>query len=106
MIRQHTVIAFDISGDRARRAATRVLEDHLERVQRSVFEHAALPGGALVEIETRLREIVDPATDSLRYYRLCNACAGRIIHAGAGLGLLKPTGFRLLELPGSLKTES
>lgn len=92
-----TVITFDISDDRARYRVFRVLLEHATWVQRSVFEAPVLEHAAYLRMRSRVERLVDPATDSLRYYRLCAACAGRGEHHGVGPGVLSlPPTYRIV----------
>ena len=84
-----TVICFDISDDRKRYRVVKVLRASAERVQKAVFEARFLNQAAFLRMRSRLERIIDPATDSLRYYRLCETCLGRIEHYGAGPGSLE-----------------
>lgn len=84
------LIAFDIREDARRTRAVKVLLARAERVQKSVFEARDLNQAAYLRLRSDLEGIVDPATDSLRYYRLCAACTARIEHSGAGVSLLEP----------------
>ena len=52
-------------------------------VQYSVFE-CNLDEEALAELLGRLDFEIDPATDSCRVYRLCEACAGEVRILGRG----------------------
>lgn len=79
-----TTIAFDVSDDGARRRVVLRLREVARRVQKSVFEAADLRGGDLVRLRRDLEEIIDPRTDSVRYYPICAACAGRIEISGQG----------------------
>lgn len=84
-----TIIAFDISNDRVRQRVARLLLDHLDRVQKSVFETSDLSRAALLRLRSRVERLLNPETDSMRYYRLCRACGGRIEHYGVGPGELR-----------------
>jgi CRISPR-associated protein Cas2 len=91
------VIAFDVSSDHRRYRLTRVLREYAVRVQKSVFEAVDLERAAYLRMRSRLEQLIDPATDSLRYYQLCASCVDRIEHYGAGPGLLDPPeSFRIL----------
>lgn len=79
-----TIITFDISNDRKRYRATKVLKTVGVRVQKSVFEATSMPRALYLRIRSKLEGIVVPETDSLRYYSLCATCAARIEHFGAG----------------------
>jgi CRISPR-associated protein Cas2 len=85
------LITFDISDDRRRNKAVKALLGRAERVQKSVFEARDLNEAAYLRLRSDLEGIIDPETDSLRYYRLCAPCRARTEHAGAGVGLLEPS---------------
>jgi|YNPBryantNP2012_1023418.scaffolds.fasta_scaffold47995_1 CRISPR-associated protein Cas2 len=91
------VIAFDVSDDRKRYRVVKVLKGYAQRVQKSVFEAPDLGRAAYLRMRSRLERIIDPATDSLRYYRLCDACVDRVEHHGAGPGVLdEPERFEVV----------
>lgn len=93
-----TIIAFDVSEDPRRYRVARALLDRATRVQKSVFEAPRLQHAAYLRLRSKLEGLIEPRTDSLRYYRLCAACAARIEYAGVGPGLLPaPDTFRIIE---------
>lgn len=95
------LIAFDISDDARRVRAVKALLARAERVQKSVFEARDLATAAYLRLRSDLEGLIDHETDSIRYYRLCAACADRIEHAGAGVGLLElPPPFEIVGDPG------
>lgn len=101
----YTVIAFDVSDDRARYRLVRALRDHAHRVQKSVFEAAELDRATYLRMRSRLEGLIDPATDALRYYRLCATCVGRIERFGVGPDPFRPPpSFGVIT--GPLTTES
>ncbi len=85
-----TVICFDVSDDRQRYKLGRVLLSVSARVQKSVFEAPALQRAAYLRLRSRCESLVDPTTDSIRYYRVCASCRARIEHFGAGVGIIDP----------------
>jgi len=87
----YTVIAFDISSDRRRAKVVKALKALTRRVQKSVFEATALEDAPLLRLRSEIEGLFDPATDRLRYYRLCRACAGRIVNSGANTPVLDST---------------
>ena len=94
----HTLICFDIAADRPRYRVVKRLLDDASRVQKSVFEAPSLPRAAYLRLRSDLEGRIDPSTDSLRYYRLCAACARRIEHVGAGVDLLNaPPPFEIID---------
>ena len=74
-------VCFDISSDRTRRQATKVLEAYGIRVQRSVFE-CRIGERQYVELRQRMSGIGLAEGDLVRYYTLCRACQTRIEFSG------------------------
>ena len=71
------VIAYDISNDRRRTRLFKSLKRYGTPVQESVFECHLTPN-QFVQMRQEIERLIDPETDHLRYYELCNACASRI----------------------------
>jgi CRISPR-associated protein Cas2 len=69
---------------RLRRVAKTCL-DYGQRVQNSVFECKVDPA-QLVTFKARLFDIIDPETDSLRFYHLGSNWHHRVEHHGAKQG--------------------
>lgn len=69
---------------RLRRVAKTCL-DYGQRVQNSVFECKVDPA-QLVEFKAKLFDIIDPETDSLRFYHLGSNWHHRVEHHGAKQG--------------------
>lgn len=67
------VIAYDVSDDRRRERLAGALLDVGVRVGLSLFV-ARLTRGELVTLVERAAELVDPSTDRVHLYRLCQAC--------------------------------
>jgi CRISPR-associated protein Cas2 len=78
------VIAFDISDNRARYRATKVLKGVGTRVQKSVFECANINEQGLLKIQAKLEEIIDHSSDSVRCYRICRGCIQEVEWLGVG----------------------
>ena len=76
------VVSYDIPDDRRRARVHDALKDYGTRVQYSVFE-CELEGVQLGELHTRLRRLIDPREDNLRYYRLCKDCLAQAVVVGA-----------------------
>jgi len=77
------LVSYDVADDTRRRHAMEALKDFGRHVQYSVFE-CNLDEEALNELLGRLDFEIDPATDSCRVYRLCEACAGQVRILGKG----------------------
>ncbi len=77
------LVTYDISDGSRRRKVINVLRRSGRRVQRSVFELWPSPREA-EHLRTRLGEIIDPAQDSVRLYRLCDGCTNAVTELGTG----------------------
>lgn len=64
------LVSFDIACNGRRRRATRLLLEHGERVQESVFE-LALPDARWQRLRDALSRVVDAEHDHWRAWRLC-----------------------------------
>lgn len=69
-------------GKRRLRRVARACEDWGQRVQFSVFE-CDLDPAQWTALRARLIEIIDPETDSLRFYQLGAEWRRRVEHIGA-----------------------
>lgn len=82
-----TVIAYDVdtstpAGERRLRRVAKCCVNYGQRVQNSVFECLA-DAATMVQVKKKLLQIIDPETDSLRFYNLGNNYKTRIEHYGA-----------------------
>ena len=85
------LVTYDVSvetaaGRRRLRRVARACLDHGQRVQKSVFECEVEPA-QWTALRARLLGEIDPATDSLRFYRLGADGRRRVEHVGAKAGL-------------------
>jgi CRISPR-associated protein Cas2 len=81
------LVTYDVSTTtpEGRRRLVRVAKacgDRGQRVQNSVFECKVDPG-QLADLRGRLLEIIEPRTDSIRFYFLGANWHGRVEHHGA-----------------------
>lgn len=84
------LVSYDVStitagGEKRLRRIAKACRDHGQRVQYSVFEIEVEPA-KWVELRQRLRDLIDPNVDSLRFYQLGAKWEARVEHIGA-----KPT---------------
>jgi len=77
------IICYDIGNDRNRGKVSKFLLDYGRRVQKSVFE-ADLDEGRLLKIQAEITKLIDPTSDSVRYYYLCARCRPRTDVFGGG----------------------
>lgn len=79
------LISYDIIDDKRRGRVARKLQDYGQRVQYSVFE-CILSKEQYQELLGKLKPELDVKKDSLRVYRLCNACSKHIASFGVRRG--------------------
>lgn len=81
------LITYDVNtetaeGRRRLRHVARACQDRGQRVQNSVFE-CLVDNAQYTELKLRLSAIIDPKTDSLRFYFLGRNWKRRVEHIGA-----------------------
>lgn len=94
------LITYDVnvttgSGKTRLRKVAKQCVNYGQRVQNSVFECLVDPT-QFTELKHRLESIIDPQTDSLRYYYLGNNWKNRSEHFGAKAGY-DPEGILLID---------
>ncbi len=87
-----TIISYDIVDDHRRAKVMKMLKGYGVRVQYSVFE-AVLDAREFRELSDQLRQLIDPAQDSIRCYRLDRVAAERTIIYGIGNITTDPTHY-------------
>jgi CRISPR-associated protein Cas2 len=81
--KQFVVVVYDISHDRRRSRLHNALLDFGNPVQYSVFE-CWLTAWQAGQMQARIREVIRPRKEHVRWYFLCRTCAARVqtTHAG------------------------
>lgn len=82
-MKRFIAICFDISSDSRRRKVVKALMNNGQRVQKSVFE-CLLNDQQWVRLKSKIETIIDPRTDSLRYYIICKNCKSNVVVYGQG----------------------
>lgn len=77
----YIVISYDIEDDRRRTKVMKTLKNFGQWVQYSVFE-CDLTKEQYLKLSRRLEKLIDSRRDSIRYYFLCEKCAGKILRVG------------------------
>ena len=72
----------DAAGARRLRSVAKACVAHGQRVQNSVFECLLLEA-QFSELRHRLEQLIDPESDSLRFYLLGNHYENKVVHVGA-----------------------
>ena len=78
------IVSYDVPSDRRRTRLAKALKDFGERVQLSVFE-CHLDDKRLERLKGRVAKLIDEEQDSVRLYRLCEACKGKLEILGLGV---------------------
>jgi CRISPR-associated protein Cas2 len=89
------MVCFDITDNRIRYRAVKILKNYGIRVQKSVFECPNLSEASFLKMRSQLADVIDADEDSVRYYALCKDCADRIRLDGLGR-LHKPKRYRVV----------
>jgi CRISPR-associated protein Cas2 len=79
------VLCYDVRDDQRRAKVARLIDDYGNRIQYSVFE-ALLETEHLERLLTRLRGLIDPDTDSVYCFPLCERCRRQVTICGRGTG--------------------
>lgn len=77
MKKHFVVVAYDLPNDRRRTKLHTLLEDYGTPVQYSVFE-CLLTEKEMATMKKRIKRLIKPRLDQVRYYHLCASCQRRI----------------------------
>ena len=77
------IIAYDIADDKRLIRIAKVMLDYGVRVQKSIFEVNVTPP-VFREIKERVEKIIVAEEDGVKYYPLCERCAGTVEIIGQG----------------------
>lgn len=78
----YDVCTMDSEGKKRLRKVAKECQNHAQRVQNSVFE-ADLDYSSFFKLKEKLITLINPQTDSLRFYYLGNNWKRRVEHIGA-----------------------
>jgi CRISPR-associated protein Cas2 len=79
--RHWVVVSYDSPNDRRRTKVMKTLEGYGHRVQFSVFECELRPAD-LEKLKARLKILIQPEEDDIRFYDLCESCQGKVAMLG------------------------
>jgi CRISPR-associated protein Cas2 len=77
------IIAYDITDEKRLVRVAKVMLDYGVRVQKSIFE-VELTHRSFRELKDRIEEIIIAETDGVKYFPLCEKCAGTVEIIGQG----------------------
>ena len=80
------IVSYDISADKKRTKASKLLEDFGVRIQYSVFE-CELTKKELKELKAKLSEIINEKIDSVLFILQCENCKNKKEQLGVELSI-------------------
>lgn len=77
------VVAYDISDERRLVRIAKIISDYGVRVQKSIFE-VTVTDRVFAEMKRRVESVIVPEKDGVKYFPLCEKCAGTVEVIGQG----------------------
>jgi CRISPR-associated protein Cas2 len=78
------IVAYDIADVKRLNKVAKVIKDYGVRVQKSIFE-VDVSNKVFDEMKFRIEEIIEPSEDGVKYFPLCEKCAGTVEIIGQGV---------------------
>lgn len=78
------IVAYDIAEPRRLNKVAKVVKDYGLRVQKSIFE-VAVNNNLFLEMKSRIEDIIETTADGVKYFPLCEKCAGTVEIIGQGI---------------------
>jgi CRISPR-associated protein Cas2 len=78
------IVAYDIADVKRLNKVAKVIKDYGARVQKSIFE-VNVSNKVFDEMKFRIEEIIEPSEDGVKYFPLCEKCAGTAEIIGQGV---------------------
>ena len=78
------IVAYDIADPKRLNKVAKVIMDYGIRVQKSIFE-VDVSNHLFLKMKSRIEEIIEPGADGVKYYPLCEKCAGTVEIIGQGI---------------------
>lgn len=78
------IVAYDIAEPRRLNKVAKVVKDYGVRVQKSIFE-VDVDGRSFSEMKARVEDIIEASEDGVKYFPLCEKCAGTVEIIGLGV---------------------
>jgi len=77
----NVIVSYDIPEDKRRTKIHNILKSYGQWVQYSVFE-CQLSDTQYAKLRWRLNKLIEPDTDSVRFYFLCACCFSKVERVG------------------------
>ncbi len=78
------IVAYDIADPRRLAKVAKILKDYGERVQKSIFE-VKVDDKMFSRMKARIEEVIKKEEDGVKYFPLCEKCAGTVELIGVGI---------------------
>lgn len=78
------IVAYDIADPSRLAKIAKIMLDYGTRVQKSIFEITAR-GGVFDEMKSRVEMVITPEEDGVKYFPVCEKCAGTMELIGQGI---------------------
>ena len=78
------IAAYDIADPRRLNRVAKVLKDYGTRVQKSIFE-VTVDNRVFTEMKDRIEEEIEASEDGVKYFPVCEKCAGTLEVIGQGV---------------------
>jgi CRISPR-associated protein Cas2 len=89
------LVAYDIADNRRLQRIAKIMEDYGDRVQYSVFE-MEVDRTTFRQMRQRTEDVLEADEDGVKYFFLCDRCAGRVDVLGQDAERTGESPFRLL----------
>ena len=89
------LVAYDIADNRRLQRIAKIMEDYGDRVQYSVFE-MDVEQATFREMKRRTERVLEEEVDGVKYFFICERCAGRIDVVGYDADRTEQASSRIL----------
>ncbi|MGV8073756.1 MAG: CRISPR-associated endonuclease Cas2 [Syntrophobacteraceae bacterium] len=79
----HIIVSYDVSDQRRLARVSKLMKDYGKRVLKSVFE-CNLDDEQFRKMKDRIDDAIEPMSDSVRFYFVCEKCLGNVDVSGPG----------------------
>jgi CRISPR-associated protein Cas2 len=78
------IVAYDIAHPRRLVRVAKIISDYGHRVQKSIFE-VTVDHKRFLQMRARIENEIEPDEDGVKYFPLCEKCAGTLENIGCGI---------------------
>ncbi|MDI6688189.1 MAG: CRISPR-associated endonuclease Cas2 [Desulfobacterales bacterium] len=78
------IVAYDIAEPRRLNKVAKIIKDYGLRVQKSIFE-VDVDSRHFAEMKYRIEDMIEKTEDGVKYFPLCEKCAGTVEIIGQGI---------------------